>query len=257
LEKVVERKPMKLNSTPRQVRIFPPPRAPYHDPGTWAETLIGRVIKPFVEACGSNLEWFWFLRYGSPWIAGEWADAVRAKCPRDFGVKVAPPTFETVPAFESVGTEGTFRSLRFRYQFQDARLVLGLEKLLLAKIRKEHCWASGCLDYPLVGNLGDDDRRFCAPDAHITRRVERAHLVSDLLHATSRLVCDAIVPAGEGRFRLESTNNRHNGNGSFFESVLHLFANCTNVEPLVHINLSYGSIYYPRDERRLSFPVRL
>lgn len=46
----------------RQTRIFVPSSEPLQD---WAETLLGRVLLPLLQAPDCPLIWFWFSRYGA------------------------------------------------------------------------------------------------------------------------------------------------------------------------------------------------
>ena len=46
----------------KQVRIFVPATEPWW---WWAETLLGRVVKPLIEKYRSDIPYFWFSRYGN------------------------------------------------------------------------------------------------------------------------------------------------------------------------------------------------
>jgi hypothetical protein len=78
----------------QQTRIFLPFDPPY-DNENWAETLVGRTIRPVVQEF-PNLEWFWFSRYAEN-IQGSAGDCDIASIP------------------EAFARNGIYRSVRFRY----------------------------------------------------------------------------------------------------------------------------------------------
>ena len=49
----------------RQTRIFAPHEGLFAN-ARWAETVIGRIIKPVVANFLDALKWYWFTRYVQP-----------------------------------------------------------------------------------------------------------------------------------------------------------------------------------------------
>jgi len=79
----------------RQTRIF----VRSDEPDDWAETLVGRVLRPLTAEFSDSLNWFWFSRYGQPADESGDCDIVQ------------------ISAEYKVG--GMHRSLRFRYDVAD------------------------------------------------------------------------------------------------------------------------------------------
>lgn len=201
----------------RQTRIFAPPRLPY-DGDTWAETLLGRVIRPLV-ANQTALEWFWFSRYAEG----------RKDSNADSDIGRIPTDFEW--------PDQLYRSVRFRFQVADDKLE-GFERNGHGTIQEEECAISDWRPYDLVSDLGGD--RFVGEDRDEPRRVERAQLVVAFLQAVSRLVLHSLIGPVDGRFGAEENGDFLNPLGSSFESMHHMFCNITCL-PLRAFLFSDGS----------------
>ena len=204
----------------RQTRIFVPNTVPY-DNATWAETLLGRVIRPLVHQ--HPIEWYWFSRYDQS-LEGDWGDCDKRK---------------VLEARHRLEWNGHFRSLRLRFRLSDAD-VQAFEQDGAQSIEDEGCVISDWRDFDPVAHLGGD--RFVGEDRDARRRRERAKLVVSFLDAVSKLVLHSLIgPDAEGRFRIESNDDRQqNPLGSSFESIHHLFCNITGV-PLRVLVFSDGS----------------
>lgn len=201
----------------RQTRIFVPNAMPYNG-DTWAETLLGRVIQPLIQS-HPTLDWFWFSRYyASPSIDSG-----------DCDVNIVPKEYQI---------DGSLRSLRIRFELPDSN-TRAFEENGSLRIREEKCFISDWRDYGLVADLGGN--RFVGEVRNDARRAERAKLGVSFLHSLSKLVLHTLVgPDAEGRFRVESNDDRQNPLHSSFNSVHHLFCNITAV-PLRLLVFSDGS----------------
>ncbi len=201
----------------RQTRIFVPNIMPYSGE-TWAETLLGRVIRPLLQKHPTTA-WLWFSRYFAPPSIDS----------GDCNITVVPKEYQI---------DGSFRSLRFRYELPDAD-TLAFEEDGSLRIRDERCVISDWRDYDLVGDLGSN--RFVGGMRDNHRRLERAKLVVSFLKAVSMLVLDSLVgPDSAGQFHVESNDNSQNPLGSSYESMHHLFCNMTAL-PLRVLVFSDGS----------------
>lgn len=198
----------------RQTRAFVLPA----EPGEWAETLIGRVIRQIVQEFSEDLRWYWFSRYVCLInMPGE----DRGDC--DFNA--IPPGYKL--AFPGINQPG-HRSLRLRFEIADAQQVAFEDRLqdLLA----QHGYAiSDIRDYDQVADTGG--QRFLGVENRLPGRdAQRAALVTLLYQTISQLVIDGLVgPDAAGRYRIETNDDPQNPNGSTFESLHHLFFNITQV----------------------------
>ena len=199
----------------KQTRIF----ANHDEPINWAETLIGRVVRPLVVEFKNSLHSFWFSRYVCQiGVPGE-------DC-GDCDFNVIPNNFkQTIPGFVQPG----HRSMRFRFEVADSNQVdfeIRLQQLVL-----QHSYAiSDVRDFDKLADLGGN--RFLGAENRLpANATQRAQLVTHFLQSISELFIDALVgPDPENRFRLEYNNElQQNPNGSTFESLHHLFCNMTQV----------------------------
>jgi hypothetical protein len=200
-----------------QTRIFV--RADEAQPN-WAETLIGRVIRPLTDEFKNQIVWFWFSRY--------------ATGPQDLD----PWDFDPIPV-EYAG--GLYRSLRFRLNIQDDFLK-EFKRTAEQLIARYQYWISGFREYPAVEDTGRD--RFLGIENRIPGRAEqRSLLINNLYFAISQLVIDAVVgPDEQDRYRLEQNDAPENPHGSTSQSILHLFCNITNVPTEVKVFVKDGDV---------------
>lgn len=212
----------------RQTRIYAPAAKPYDQ--FWAETLMGRVVKPLVES-HPEVKWFWMTRYASE--KPEFADSDGANVPDGFF------------------TDNPCRSLRFRFEIPDEK-VAEFEAEGSQLIQTEQCWIADWREYGIRELCSN---RFIGEDRSDFRRDERLTIVKDYVGAISRLAIHALISAGEGRFRFEQNDDPLNAHGSAFFSLHHLFCNTTEVllTALVTNNgfeIDCGSLQYPPDVLR-------
>ena len=201
----------------RQTRIFVPNIVPY-DSEDWAETLLGRVVQPLLQKYPTTA-WFWFSRYFAP------ASMDSGDC----NITAVPEEYQI---------QGSFRSLRFRYELPDSDIGAFEEDGNL-RIRNEECVISDWRYYDLAGDLGSN--RFVGGMRDDRRRLERAKLVVLYLKAVSTLVLDSLVgPDSVGQFHAERNDNSQNPLGSSYESMHHLFCNITAL-PLRVLVFSNGT----------------
>ncbi|SDI13992.1 hypothetical protein [Propionivibrio dicarboxylicus] len=219
----------------RQTRIFVPGTEPEED---WAETLLGRVLRPLTEDFAGVLEWFWFSRYGSPIDESG-----------DCDIDVIAEDFKR-PKQE--GRAAIHRSLRFRYALADADRA-AFEQRAHRLIARHGYAVSDFRDYDVVLDTAGD-RFLGVENRQASRRERRAQRVTQFYMATSRLVLDALVgPDENGRFRCERNDDlAQNPTGSSFQSLHHVFCNITKVPTEVYVFskegqnvIGFGTHVYP------------
>ncbi len=217
----------------RQTRIFVPP-TPLFNHNDWVDTLIGSIVAPLVKN-SSCLKWFWFARYVS-----DLSDS------GDCDINVIPPYFGTDHNFNSIGQDGRYRSLRFRYSVKDIELEK-FENQAQGLIQKYQCAVSDFRDYDYVIELGG--KRFLAGEQTAQRQIERAELVLQNFNALSKLYIHTLTgPDHAGVYRTELSDSDQNPRQSIFESVHHFFCNITEVPTRVLVSgHSIGTDWYPPD----------
>lgn len=201
--------------TIRQTRIFTNQDEPLH----WAETMIGRVIKPLIIEFEDSLHSFWFSRYVCQ-IGMNGED--RGDCDFDS----IPNNFKRAfPGFAQPG----HRSIRFRFEIMDANQVdfeARLQELVI-----QHSYAiSDVREFDQLADLGGN--RFLGGENRIlVKQTQRAQLVAHFLQSISALVMDSLEgPDPENRYYIEYNDElEQNPNGSTFESLHHLFCNISQV----------------------------
>jgi hypothetical protein len=202
----------------RQARIFVPNSEPQDG---WAETLLGRVVRPLVGKYESNLAWFWFSRYEVPQGIDD-GDCDIAQLSDDYR--------RDVHQYKNV-----HRSLRFRYCAVDESTSMFENELLNKASSHRYSVPGGPLAWGLCSGLGDD-RHVGIENRDDEGRARRATLVVQHYMGTSRLVLDALVgPDGSGHYRLEQNDHGLNPHGSTFESLHHLFCNITAVPTFARV----------------------
>lgn len=219
----------------RQTRIFVPAGEPETD---WAETLVGRVLRPLTAEFAEPLDWFWFSRYGAP--ADDSGDCDIAKIP----VRYKQPL--------EAGADDRHRSLRFRFAIADDRLAAFEQRARQLIAAHDYC-ISDFRPYDCVGDTGSH-RFLGVENRQPNRAAQRARLVTQFYLATCRLLIDALVGPDEGgRYRLETNDDAYaNPRGSSFQSIHHLFCNITSVPTDVYVFqktglnvIGFGTSVYP------------
>jgi len=198
----------------RQTRIFVPATVPYENI-SWKPTLVASVIATLV-ANAHTMEWYWFSEYVA--LRADSGDCDITAIPEEFGIS---------PQFASVGAQGYFRSLRFRYQMaeEDAPAFEALASDLIAQ---QGCAISDFRDYPWTDDLGGN--RFFGGNETPERRTRRATNIAQFLCHLCRVYIDCLVgPDPIGHFSIELTHSEQNPGDSPFESIHHLFCNITSV----------------------------
>jgi hypothetical protein len=186
----------------------------------WAETLIGRVIRPLTNEFKNRLVWFWFSRYETSH--------------RD----LEPCDFDAIPVEYA---RPFYRSLRFRLNVPD-EFQQGFTQTAERLFNRHRYWISSFREYRAVEDTGRD--RFLGVENRLPGRAEqRSLLINNLYFAISQLVIDALVgPDEQDRYRLEHNDAPENPRGSTFQSILHLFCNITNVPTEVKIFVKDGEV---------------
>ena len=204
-----------------QTRIFVPYTPPYDTGETWAETALGRIIRPLVMD-GPEFSWFWFSRYAN----------TRGNDVNDCEMAEVPDTFFA---------NDFHKSLRFRFQVDEDRLeqvqIIG-DNL----IREAGCFVSDWRPYDVVEDLGSN--RLLGEKRDREHREQRSQLVAQFYYSTARLVLDTLIgPDAVGRFRQEyNDQNRYH---SSFEVLHHVYCNITSVPTGVDLpDISGRTIHY-------------
>jgi hypothetical protein len=195
---------------PQAIHIFAPPEEPYGD--NWVEQILGTVIRPLFLQYQDDLKWLWVTRYG-----GSYSDA-------------APPLGYPIP--ERYHSNGWYRYIVVRFSAQD-EVQQSIQNEALRLAQEANCFPDprGWIDYDIVADLGGD--RFVRAEAGSDDRQRRSQLVANFMDATVRMILDALGQDSTGRWILEPNINPQNPNGSFFESVHHVFCNATAVPTTV------------------------
>ena len=215
----------------RQTRIFVPPTSLFNH-AFWAETVLGCVVAPLVRQF-SALKWFWFARYVS-----DQSDS------GDCDINAIPAYFGTDRNYFSIGPQGHFRSLRFRYSVEENELD-PFEQQARDLIQQYQCAISDFRDYDYIKELGG--KRFLAGEFDSQRQSERAELVLQNFHSLCKLCIHTLSgPDQNGIYRTELSDSEQNPRQSIFESVHHFFCNITEVPTRVLVaGHSIGTDWYP------------
>lgn len=204
----------------RQVRIFIRSDEPHPQ---WVETLVGRVVKPFVEEKGGALEWFWFSRYACPLDDSG-----------DCDINQIPDECKQPPRH---------RSVRFRFSVANDQQQ-EVEADLIEKIAAAGAHISGIIPYNHVADTGNN-RFVGAEDRSDAKRQRRAGLVIAYFMSVSKLFLDYLVgPDADNRWRLEDNDDTlQNPERNAFQSLHHMFCNITEVPLVVIFGLKGGVLH--------------
>jgi hypothetical protein len=198
----------------RQGRIFVPWETPF-DGSTWAETLLGRVIRPLVDV-HEGPKWFWFLRYVSHY-------------PESLNCDIGQ-----IPA-ERFYPQGVHRSIQFRFEIEDN------QRERFERRGDELIAQAGCALSPWDDYGADElcSTRFLGPGRNGDRLLRRS-LMTEYLFSVARLVLHGLKgPDPYGRYSPEQNTDKQNPHGSSYESMHHMFCNMTGV-PTTVLVLSNG-----------------
>jgi hypothetical protein len=199
----------------RQTRIFVNSAENRDD---WAETLMGRVIRPVVSDFTKSIHWFWFSRYD---MEVNRPGEERGDC-----------DFERIPdAFKRAVAPGgpRHRSLRFRFEIEDSAQQ-AFEDRLRELIEGNGYAISGTLPYSEEGDLGSN-RHLGNENRQPERRSPRARFVTHVYQSICELALDALVESEPTthRFRFERNDHENNPHRSTFETIHHMLCNITSV----------------------------
>ena len=201
----------------RQTRIFAPHEGLFAN-ARWAETVIGRIIKPVVANFLDALKWYWFTRYVQP-PEGDTGDCNFDQIPQDF---IHPQS-------------GLHKSIRFRYAVNDDTCE-AFEEQCRELIENVGCAISDFRTYPILEDLGGERH---LEEPRTPERVEnRANLVVANYHSIAALILDALIgPDEEGHFLLPHHHIADPQQETPFRVLHHIFCNASDVPlyvPLIH-----------------------
>lgn len=222
------------------LHIYVPTEEPYGS--NWVEQVLGEVIRPIFEQHKKGIRWLWVGRYMGPYN--------EEKPPPPYDDGSPPPPGGYIP--ERYRSDGNYRFVLFRISARRKykQTLLG-QTLHWAK--GADCWAypPGWKEYDVVQNLGIHEDRFIQAGADPKKRANRAKLIAYFMDATAKLRLDSLVQDAQGRWSIEgNSNHEENPNGSFFESVHHLFCNATRAPTTVLLSaksnqLTLGTFWPP------------
>ncbi len=193
------------------LHVYAPSRVPYGK--NWVEQLLGGVIRPLLSDYDGSISWLWVTRYAGPYD------------------EVKPP--QGVPLPDDFRGGGFYRYIVLRlHAAPEPRDAIHLAAIRLAQQAGCFIEPRGWFPYDPVEDLGGD--RFIRNNAAPQDRNERARLVALFVDATVRLMLHSLSRDGNGNWTLEpNAIQDQNPQGSFFQSVHHLFCNATGVPTTV------------------------
>ncbi len=193
---------------------FPPHRLHAH----WGNEIIGKVIKPIVE--GYAIRWLWITRY-----LQAVADTPHLSIPLDY--QFVTPDAPNVP-------RNAFILFRLSIENKAAQQ----RTVEVARTAGYHVldWT----DYDVVDDLGKN--RFIHADASDVERVERAYQIAMFMSTAATLLVYSLKE-DNGEWQIEANSDKtNNPDGSFFQSVHHLFCNTTEVPLSVQVRSPFANV---------------
>lgn len=202
------------------LHIYAPSREPYGK--NWVEQLLGEVIKPLLSEYDRSISWLWVTRYAGPYDEAK------------------PP--QGVPLPDNFRAAGVYRYIVLRLHVSpEARDAVHQTAIRLAQNAGCFIEPRGWFPYEPVEDLGGD--RFIRNDAEPQDRNERARLVALFVDATVRLMLHSLTRDDDGKWMPEpNAIHDQNPQGSFFQSVHHLFCNATAVPTTVLVGGEWTSL---------------
>lgn len=223
----------------RKLHIYAPWEEPFGD-DNWAEQILGDIVLPLYREFEQKIDWLFVGRYirESELLGSRFRNA------------------QELGRFIALRVEAT-DVVQERLEKRCLELVGSLET------------GCGCIGWEDMDLLGEyPPQRYCRSGIEGIDNEEyqrRINLIFRFHDATTSLLLDALRIDDQGRWRLETNGDiGNNPQGSFFQSVLHLFCNATDVPLRVillqhlenpHIlaaisNYTYG--YDPKEWRQLT-----
>jgi hypothetical protein len=185
---------------------------------SWADNIIGNVIKQLTIEFPNSLNTFWFSHYISQ--IGAIGEDIG-----DCDINLIPDNFkQPFIGFPHPG----HRSIRFRFDV-NTNIQQVFEQRLKDLVIHFGFTISDIRDYDQVADLGGS--RFISQDKQQREyQNQRAQGVTNFLHSISVLYLDTLIgPDEDNQYYGEQNNDKQNPNGSCFESLHHLFCNITQV----------------------------
>jgi hypothetical protein len=194
------------------IRIVAPPQTDCGD--NWVEYILGEVVRPMLSQYGDKIRRVGILRYVKEYNHEN-------------------PSKGVPKLSDRYREDNLCRWIWLRISTEDQELA-DIRERCIQLIEQSGCEnPAGWQDYDLVHDLGKD--HFTRPGSSPKEKVERAHLMAELLDATTRLMLDCLYRSDQGNWLFESnpgsTEEGHNvnPNNSTFEAAHHLFCNATAV----------------------------
>ncbi|MBZ0291119.1 MAG: hypothetical protein K8L99_01005 [Anaerolineae bacterium] len=185
----------------------------------WGNEIIGKVIKPIVEEYA--MRWLWITRYNQP----------VAETPH---LGTIPPDYQY--HHPDVPDTPLNAFILFRLSIEDKSVQQRATELARAAGYFVVDWR----DYDVVQDLGSN--RFIREDASDTERVERAYQIAMFMDTVAKLLVHSLREEN-GEWRVEPNSDKAlNPDGSFFQSVHHLFCNTTEVPLFVQVRSPFANV---------------
>jgi len=222
----------------RALHVFVP--ADQHH-ANWVEQILGTVVRPLDDDFGDSIRWLWVTRYAEPIEVARRDDV--GKYTKNHPI---PNTHVT--------EEQTVRYITFRVFRLSAEQEVKqeIEKKAVELAQDAGYWVVPWVDFDVTSDkqLGSD--RFIHKEADSEKRAARARLVVSFVDATIRLMLHSLVEE-DGQWKLERNTHGENPDGSFFQSIHHLFCNATNVPLSVQVLIAASPYLTWKGKARVQF----
>jgi hypothetical protein len=184
----------------------------------WHKEIIGKVIKPIAE--NYSIRWMWITRYLQPVVL----------TPHLFVPNEYQFFFQHAPDIPHTA----FTLFRLSVEDKSA------QRRAIELVQSAGYYTQGWVDYDVVADLGKD--RFIRSDANETERIERAHQIAVFMSATSTLIVHSLKEENGEWYTEANSDKANNPDGSFFQSVHHLFCNATEVPLFVEVKAPSSNV---------------
>lgn len=199
------------------LHIFVPTEQPMEN---WVEQILGTVVRPLNEEFGSSIRWMWVTRYIQDYVR------LPGQIKSYFG-------HDPIPDHYLIQGPNPYRYIVFRLSVEEEKRQ-ELHQMALDLTEAAGLYVVPWADYDVVGDLGMD--RFIHEGADGEKRDLRAKLVANFVDATVRLMLHSLIEE-KGQWKLEPNTHEQNPDGSFFQSVHHLFCNATDVPTNIYLGI--------------------
>jgi len=209
--------------TALNVHLHPPVSPPYNG-NNWVEQILGDIVKPLYEKYESHLDWLWITRY-----SGTYPDRFV------WDYSVPPEYLGGIQTSEGQPSQW-FRFVAFRASvLNEVSAEFQTHSEQLFSEAKFFLNPGGWAKFPVVEGLGNE--RFVHKSRPEEAKQHRARLIAKFVHYTVLLALSALEQDADGSWHFEPNDDENNPQGTFFQSVRHLFSNSIDLPFLFQISL--------------------